>query len=66
MIDNIDYPNASKVYKCERTNTCGVLQHVKDKSEHCTFHRSAKLYLEYYLGGVKDINYPFGNGEIGH
>ena len=60
MIDNIDNRDVSKVCKCKRTDTHGILQHLKDKTEQCVFHKAIKLYPEYYLGGVEDINYHIG------
>ena len=64
MIDNINHPNASKVYNCRRIDTRGILQHVRDKSEGCAFHRGTKLCIEHYLGVVENRNYPFGEGEF--
>ena len=66
MIDNNEHPEYSKVYKCKRIYSHGILLHVRDKYDHCAFYRVIKVYLEHYFSTVEDIQYCFGEGGIGH
>ena len=61
MNESIYNKNDSKMCKYKRTDSRGIWQYLKDKSEKCTFHRATKLYLEYFLGGVESIPYHLGD-----
>ena len=64
-IVSTDHPEALKVCGYRSTNTYAILQHVRDTSEKCVFHRATKVYLEYYLGWVENMAYPL-EGGLGH